>query len=173
MQSDNQSQNPKQDEKPIKKKHPGGRPTKYTPELAKEICRIVAITPFGIRKICAMHEWMPNADTIREWRFDYQEFSALFDKAKRQQADILVEDTIDIADDSSQDYIVGEDGKEKVNTELVARSRLKIDTRKFMGIKLLPRIYGDYEEVKEQNEELKEQNRQLRAKLDAQNKKDY
>lgn len=120
-----------------------------------------------------MHDWMPDVDTIREWRFDHDEFSGWFAKAKMQQADILVEDSLDIADDSQNDYIIDDNGSQKANNELVARSRLRIDTRKFMGIKLLPRVYGDYEEVKEQNEDLKSEIRELRAKLDAQNKKDY
>jgi hypothetical protein len=173
MHSENQNQSHKKDENETRKKHPGGRPTRYTPELAEKICKVVSISPFGLRKICSIYDWMPDVDTIREWRFDNREFSDQFAKAKIQQADILVEDSLDIADDSSDDYYIDDNGNRKANNELVARSRLRIDTRKFMGMKLLPKIYGDFEEVKEQNEDLKNEIRELRAKLDAQNKKDY
>ena len=159
-----------------KPKHPGGRPSKYTPELARQICKLVAVTPLGLRKLCLMHDWMPHQDTIREWRFDYPEFSALYTQAKVQQADILVEDCLDIADDTREDITIDEHGNEKINFEIVARSRLKIDTRKFMGIKLLPKVYGDEKELQDtriQNELLKEELMKLRMQLDEKNKKDY
>ena len=55
----------------------------------------------------------------------------------------MFEDIIDIADDSSQDRIVNEDGKEVMNSEFVQRSRLRVDARKWALSKLNPKKYGD------------------------------
>ena len=36
-----------------------------------------------------------------------------------------------------------EDGKETVDHERIARSRLRVDSRKWVASKLLPKVYGD------------------------------
>jgi hypothetical protein len=169
--------NKKQEEKKLQKlKHAGGRPTIYNLKLAQQICDAVAKSPFGIKKICSLNDSFPHHDTIGEWRLKYQEFSGLYAQAKLKQADILAEFCIEIADDSSQDIIVNKFGEEVCNVEFIARSRLRIDTRKWLASKLLPKLYGDkyiLGQKTEENEELKDEIRELRAKLDAKNKKDY
>ena len=93
-----------------------------------------------------------------------------------RQADLLAEECLDISDDVSQDYIEGEDGNTKCNTEFVNRSRLRIDTRKWLASKLLPKQYGDQkqvEELKSQNESIKRELDELRTKLAKQNEREY
>lgn len=159
-----------------KPKHPGGRPTKYSPEMAEKICRAVATTTDGLKTMCNKRPDLPNADTVREWRYLYPEFSGKYAQAKMIQADLLAEDCIDIADDSSNDIKINDEGYETFNGEFAARSRIRIDTRKWMASKLLPKQYGGDKELqdeKDKNEKLKEEIRQLRSELDAQNKRDY
>jgi len=153
-----------------------GRPTIYNEELATKICEVVSISSCGIRKICFNNPDFPTPETIRVWRLYNESFSAQYAKAKLAQADILAEECVDIADDSSNDTITTQDGREVFNSEFAARSRLRIDTRKWLASKLLPKIYGntkELEEEKEKNETLREEVRQLRAKLDENNRKDY
>ncbi len=57
------------------------------------------------------------------------------------QIETLVDEIIDIADDSSNDRII-DDGRERCNGEYIARSRLRVDTRKWLASKLAPKIYG-------------------------------
>lgn len=71
---------------------------------------------------------------------------------------------------------INDEGYETFNGEFAARSRIRIDTRKWLACKLLPKQYGDkiqLEQKTEENEKLKEELIELRAKLDAQNRKDY
>ncbi len=49
----------------------------------------------------------------------------------------------DIADDGSNDFTKDKDGKAVVDHEHIQRSRLRIDTRKWIASKLLPKRYGD------------------------------
>ncbi|AGG31951.1 hypothetical protein MU9_2906 [Morganella morganii subsp. morganii KT] len=64
-------------------------------------------------------------------------------RAREIQAELLAEEIIEIADDSSGDVIVDDDGKEQTNHERVARSRLRVDARKWYASKLAPKRYGD------------------------------
>jgi hypothetical protein len=154
----------------------GGRPTIYSEKLANKICKVVSSTSYGIRKICRLNPDFPDPDTIRVWRLEKDGFSASYNKAKQAQADILAEDCLDIADDDSGDLRMTKDGDEVFNGEFAARSRLRVDTRKWLASKLIPKVYGDrleLEKKEEENHELREEIRQLRAKLDQKNKRDY
>jgi hypothetical protein len=123
-----------------------GRPSIYTKQLAAKICRKIASSTCGLRKMCKENPEFPNVDTILEWRFDYPEFSGQYADAKRQQAELLAEEILDIADDDSQDEVVTEFGV-KFNSEFVQRSRLRVDTRKWVACKLMPKVYGDKSDV--------------------------
>ena len=158
----------------------GGRPSMYSRELAEKICDLVATNPEGLKHLCNQNNWMPCVDTIREWRWKNEEFSALYTKAKLSQAELLTEDCLDIADNTDFDTLTKEkqDGEEYevANTEWINRSRLRVDTRKWLASKLLPRVYGDakiVEDLQVQNSVLKEELIELRASLDAKNKKEY
>ncbi len=123
---------------------PGGRPTDYCKEMADLICERVATHTIGLKQLCSMYEDLPVQSTINLWRFKHAEFSEQYAQAKLMQADLLAEECLDIADDDSRDHKINpETGDEYLNTEFVARSRLRIDTRKWLAAKLLPRQYGE------------------------------
>jgi len=162
--------------KELKPKHPGGRPTKYTPQLASLICERVATTTFGLAKLCELHNDLPDKTTVNLWRYKYPEFSTQYAQAKLKQADLLAEECLEIADNATQDVKLNDDGYETFNAEFVARSRLKIDTRKWLASKLLPKQYGlklMLDQKNDENEQLKEELQLLRAKLNAENLRDY
>jgi len=119
-----------------------GRPTDYNIEIAALICERVATSTLGLNRLCNMHDDLPSKFTVNLWRYRHPEFSALYAQAKIIQADLLAEECLDIADDDSNDAKIGPDGFEICNTEFIARSRLRIDTRKFLAAKLLPKQYG-------------------------------
>lgn len=167
------------EKKEVKPKPEGyvfGRPTSYTQELADKICKAIATSTLGTRKLCAMHDWMPSQDTIYRWIYEYNDFSVQYKAAKIKQGELLAEETLDIADDSSNDIRLSQTGDEVVNAEFVARSKLRVDTRKWMVSKLLPKIYGDVSKIdalQDENASLREEMAKLRAGLDKKNRKDY
>lgn len=153
-----------------------GRPSKYTPELAALICERVATHDLGLPRLCKKFDDMPDEETIRRWLYRHPEFRGKYAQAKIEQADFLAQQCLEIADDDSRDIKVNDEGYETFNAEFAARSRLRVDTRKWLASKLLPKQYGDAKELqdeKDKNEQLREEIRLLREKLDAQNKKDY
>lgn len=126
-----------------KEKAKGGRPSKYTPELAEIICKIVATNPLGLPRLCAMFDEMPNPDTIRVWRWEKAEFSAKYAEAKRFQAELMAESIDEVYESLGAHYYHDKDGALRVDSGLVAHARLMIDSKKWMASKLAPKIYGD------------------------------
>ena len=120
-----------------------GRPTKYTDKLAAAICTRLAEGE-SLRKICAGDD-MPDKSTVLRWLFDgeHDEFSERYARARQAQAELRADEIIDIADDSSGDTITDEKGNKTVNHEYITRSRLRVDARKWIASKLLPKVYGD------------------------------
>lgn len=130
-----------------------GRPTDYTQELGDLICELVSSTTCGLIKLCKLHSELPDKGTINRWRHRFPEFRAQYAQAKCEQADLLAEECLEISDDDTYDTITkyNKDGSEydACNTEWIARSRLRVDTRKWLASKLLPKQYGQHAEEKE------------------------
>lgn len=128
-----------------KPKRPRGRPCTYSAEVADRICFRMAEGE-GLATICR-DDGMPPESTVREWVLDDREgFAARYARAVTLRTERLMDELVSIADDTSKDTIETEDG-ERPNTEWMARSRLRIDTRKWLASKLLPKKYGDKQEV--------------------------
>lgn len=99
---------------------------------------------------------MPTKTTMLAWAANKDHpFSDQYTRAKEVQAMSLAEDLLDIADDGSNDWMerTGKNGEDLgwiVNGECVARSRIRLDTRKWMLSKMLPKIYGDKQTIDHQ-----------------------
>ena len=63
-------------------------------------------------------------------------------RARDDRADLIFEQILEIADDSSKDTLITENGI-VINNEFVQRSKLKIDARKWYLSKMLPKKFGD------------------------------
>lgn len=130
--------------KTAKKKPTGrkpGRPTRYTPALGQRIAERMA-SGESVRSV-ARDPKMPAAATIFAWAVDPKHpFSEHYDRARRIKVETLVDDLTDIADDGSNDYMEREHGVVQ-NPEAIARSRLRVDTRKWFASKVAPKLYGD------------------------------
>lgn len=122
-----------------------GRGSPYSPEVIDEfMARLVE--GGSIQSICKDPE-MPSTQAVGHWLRYNPVFREKYEAARIIQADILFDNLLDIADDSSEDWTTNEDGEKRLNGEAVARSRLRIDARKWILSKLIPRKYGDKIEV--------------------------
>lgn len=121
-----------------------GRPSDFTPELADRICELLADGQ-SLRKVCE-NEWAPNKSNVFKWLRTNQPFRDQYELAKQESADSFADDMADIADDSRNDWMENNDPDNpgyKLNGEHVQRTRLRIDTRKWLASKLKPKKYGD------------------------------
>ena len=147
---------PKKTPKTVPKKM--GRPTKFTKALGQRICAGIA-SGRSLRKV-SQDKGMPNISTVMYWLLDEdkKDFLEQYKAARDIQAEIWADELTDIADDSSNDYMERElrDGHtiDVVNTENIQRSRLRVDTRKWIASKLKPKKYGDRLDLTSKGEKL-------------------
>ena len=85
----------------------------------------------------------PSSQTFYKWIDGDEDKSKRYTRACEVRASSIFEDILDIADDKSGDEKVLEDGTKSFDGEFAARSRIKIDARKWMLSKLQPKKYGD------------------------------
>lgn len=124
----------------VKAKAKMGRPSKRTPELIEEIITRLACGE-SLRKICK-DEHMPVKENVLAWMWKDAEFRSQYMAAKEASAEAMLEEIMDIADESSQDMAVGPNGELRANSEVVQRSKLRVDTRKWAMARLAPKKYG-------------------------------
>ena len=74
-----------------------GRPTKYSEEIANEICDLLGEGK-TMRSICALSD-MPCLTTIWTWEQKYPEFLKLSTRAREHGTHFLADQCIEIADD--------------------------------------------------------------------------
>jgi hypothetical protein len=133
-----------------------GRPSEFTKELGDEICQQLSEGK-SMRTVCAAEE-MPNASTIFRWLRTNPEFCNQYARAKEESSDALIEEMLDIADDGSNDFMTitkGDIEYEVENKEVTNRSRLRVDTRKWIASKLKPKKYGDKTDITSGGEPIK------------------
>lgn len=137
-----------------KQPKPVGHPPLYTQELGDHICEQIATTSKSLRTICD-ENGMPSVGTILKWlREDTNDFLAQYTRAKEEQADFMIEEMIDIADDGTNDYMTITKGDISYNVEdkeVTSRSKLRVETRKWTASKLKPKKYGDKLDVTSTN----------------------
>jgi hypothetical protein len=127
------------------------RPSSFTQEIADEICSRMA-NGESLRRIC-QSEHMPPKTTVMQWLLKdaHAAFRDQYQFAREMLHDYWAEDILEIADDTANDThtTVYEDGAERTspNTEWISRSKLRVDSRKWLLSKLAAKKYGDRLEV--------------------------
>lgn len=125
-------------------KHPGGRPSGYTQEIADRICQELA-SGRSLRSVCKDDD-LPCMSTVFNWMRTLPQFLEQYTRAKDEAADALVDEMLDIADEASNDWMEVHDKDNvgyRLNGEAINRSRLRVDTRKWIAAKLKPKKYGE------------------------------
>lgn len=127
---------------PKKTPKKNGRPSKYTDKLADKICQMIAQGQ-SVRSICAKKD-MISMQTFFRWLRENDKFREQYARACEERSYVHAEDIIEIADNATNDYMEKLEGDGYIfNSENVQRSRLRIDTRKWLMSKLNPKVYGD------------------------------
>ncbi len=123
---------------------PTGRPTDYNQEIADKVCERIA-EGASMRTVCSPDD-MPGLSTVFRWLRIFPEFREQYARATEERTEAMSEEILDIADDGSNDMMTIQKGNasyEIENKEVTNRSRLRVDTRKWLMSKMKPKKYGD------------------------------
>lgn len=122
-----------------------GRPSKYTEELAIEICTRLGLGE-SLRKIC-LDERMPSLASVMTWLTKKPEFLEQYTRAREIQAETQFDELIDIVDQPPElSHITNKDGElveVKFDSSYVAWMKLRVDTRKWTAARMAPKKYGE------------------------------
>jgi hypothetical protein len=118
-----------------------GRHSTFSPEIADTICEQLA-EGHSLRRICATKD-LPHIATVFRWLEQNAAFREQYARARELQADTLADEILDIADDGRNDKTVDENGIEVIDHDVIARSRLRVDARKWIASKLKPKVYSE------------------------------
>jgi hypothetical protein len=126
-----------------------GRPSKYTVEIARQMCELLA-EGVPLREICR-REGFPVWQTVYDWMVKDDAavaagggagLSGAIARAREIGYDAMAEDCLRIADDAVNDWMETEHGP-RLNGEHVQRSKLRIETRLKLLAKWNPKKYGE------------------------------
>lgn len=92
---------------------------------------------------------MPDPSTVYRWLVaseSYPEFREQYAQARQAQAEKWAEEIMEIADDGTNDYVERQTQNGTIvlgDHEHIQRSKLRVDTRKWLLSKLQPKKYGE------------------------------
>lgn len=122
-------------------------PAKIDPEtVMPQILELIATTPKSLNSICAENKHFPHPATVYRWIDSRPDLCERYARAKEAQLQILADELIELADRDRvcQKRTIKADGTEEiVILDQVERTKLQIDTRKWLLAKLNPKKYGD------------------------------
>lgn len=126
---------------------PPAKAVRFSLRLWGKICRRLAEGD-SLRDVASARN-MPSVTTIMRWLDDDtkpDEIREQYARARKLQAETIFDEMLDIADDARNDWMERE-GEDAVGYQFmgenVQRSRLRIDTRKWVVSKLNPKKYND------------------------------
>lgn len=129
---------PKTEAEPAKR----GRPSDFNQKTADLICARLADGE-SLRSICRSDD-MPHVSTVLRWvaNPEHKEFRDQYAHAREVGLEQMADEILEIADETAFDTIATKDGF-KADNEWIQRSKLRVDARKWILSKQLPKKYGD------------------------------
>jgi hypothetical protein len=83
------------------------------------------------------------ASTVLLWEDNDPEFAERYARARLIGYKLLADEILEISDDGRNDTYTDDEGNKRTDQDVIARSRLRVDSRKWMLAKMLPKVYGD------------------------------
>lgn len=118
----------------------------YSSERKAEIkAQLVEAIALGIPEAVALRDGdnMPDVAAVWKWRQDDESFAQSIAHARLLGHDAIAMDCLRIADDASGDTYTDDEGRERTDSEVIQRSKLRVDTRFKLLSKWDPKRYGD------------------------------
>ena len=108
--------------------------------ITELVCSELALGK-SLRSILDADDKLPSASTFLDWIGADSFLAEQYAHARQMAYELLADEIVAIADEN---YTTDEHGvRERLSSEAIQRNRLRVDTRKWMLKKMLPKIYGD------------------------------
>lgn len=100
----------------------------------------------SLRAICREPK-MPQIQQLMRLRLSSEEFAEQYARAREMQAEQFYDEILEIVDDGTNDFVEREDAKGNVKVmpdmELVQRSKMRYEARRWAMSKILPKRFGE------------------------------
>lgn len=117
-----------------------GRPSKNTDELTEEICgRLASGEPMS--KI-TKDPHMPDMSTVYKWLRKDDEFRQMYEISRQDGAHTYASEISEIVD-TEPNKTYDDQGNMRYDPASIAYNRLRMDARKWLAAKYLPKVYGE------------------------------
>jgi len=114
------------------------RPVEYIKGIGDALCEHIA-SGNSLRSFCES-KGSPTKKTALKWLREIEDFRTQYARARQDAMEVMAEEIVEIADETEQ---VIRKGAEKKSGAYAQSQRLRVDTRKWVMSKLLPKKYGD------------------------------
>ena len=111
-------------------------------EKFNEICKLIAQEGMSLRSVLLSSD-MPAAITFYKWLDKDENKAKQYTRACENRADYFADEILEISDEQNADTYVDDTGRVVTDGSVIQRSRLKVDTRKWLMSKMQPKKYGD------------------------------
>lgn len=138
-----------------------GRPIEWTQDKKDKAVEIIfteMANGKSLRQILDKDDTLPSRRLFYEWMAKDSVLSNHYEAISLLRADMMFDEMIEIADDGTNDFMTKEigDGVEVqvLNSEHIQRSRLRIDARKWILSKMVPKKFGDKTDITTNGKEI-------------------
>lgn len=113
-------------------------------EIIDQICEIIED---GNSLRYALKEKDLNSRKFYEWIDSNKDFAKQYARACELRAEAMADELLEISDEKNADAYLDDTGAVKIDGNAIQRSRLKVDTRKWLMAKMAPKKYGDQTQI--------------------------
>lgn len=103
----------------------------------------------SLRAVCK-GEGMPSCQRVLAWLEDPEkaDFAEQYTRTRARAYEQMADEIIEISDSGENDTYIDDNGMAKTDTDVIARSKLRVDSRKWLLSKMLPKVFGDKLDLK-------------------------
>jgi hypothetical protein len=123
-----------------------GHAIPFDPDIADQIIDSIATTSKGLATIIQDLGLTISPSLIYKWIQQDEAFRERYARAKADQARVMADEIKEIADTTQVGEITTEKGDGTVEVkraDMLEHRKLRIESRKWLAAKLLPKVYGD------------------------------
>ena len=118
----------------------------YDADVAEAIIDAIATSSLGLGSVIKELGLTVRPSTFYRWLQKSDELRERYARARADQAQVMAEEIAQIADNTERGEIITlkADGTQEIKSaDMIEHRKLRIESRKWLAAKLIPKVYGD------------------------------